>query len=1250
MPLMKQIVPISFGKGVDTKTDPKQIIAGKLSVLENGVFQVTNEIKKRNGFSQIGDSLSAGNALASFKDELLAMDGSIVKSYSAKQAAFNQKGTKLAVDLSVQSIVKNTYQQTLADSTVNQNLAVYAWEDSSGGVQCSVIDETTGQTLIQNQLVSADASRPKVMSVGNYIVIFYYNSSSLDLRYRAINVSTPTTLASSIQLTTTMSTVNPNFDACILNSKIYVVYNDQTSAINGFTIDSSLTKSVESLISGFNASLALTCFADSTLNQLWVAWSDFVAGGIVYIVKDTSFGAILAKTAIDATSISHNVTGSASNGAGRIFYEVVSTFSTTDYTNYFVRTVSATNAGVMTGLGDLVRSCGLGSKAFRYSGSVYVGVTHESSQQSTLFVVNTSGSVIAKVAPQLGGGVIKKPVLPEVNALSSSKFKFAYLFKDLVSAENGNIYTQTGVNAAILNFAQSLLNVSLGNNLHTSGGILSMYDGQSVVEHGFNIYPEGVGDNNSLSPTGYTSTLVGGGLSAGQYQFIQTYEWTDAQGQIHRSAPSTPYTVTVPTSITKTCTTTNASADVTVPELTGLSVGMSVSGTGVPANTHISQFNTTTSIKMDAVATATGTTTLTFTFAKQVDVSITNGSNKITISPTSTYPINQAIGFFNKDGTISFPAKVIKFIKVGMKINDAYQPGTGSKTITAISGNRLTLSATILSTNRFSLFTFTNVVTATLTNGSNSATAVSASDMARIQVGNRIDLTGGVQTTISAITGPSSFTTVANSTVSGSTACSVTVTGAFVFDVGQTLNINSSYFATNPKITDITEESGLATLTLNEYATNTGAGIAAIANQNGCANFTLPTLRVTDKTTGPVSLVVYSTEANGAVFYRTSSLEFPVLNDKTLDYVGFISTNTDDNLIGNNQLYTTGGELENTAAPATNITTTYKNRFIYIPSENPLSWGFSKQVVPGYPVEFSDSFLKNIDQRGGDITAVAPLDDKIIFFKKANIFFTSGDGPTPSGINDDFAEAQLVTSDGGCTEKKSVVNIPDGVMYKSAKGIYLLNRSLQNEYIGSDVESYNADTITSSVLISSLNQVRFTLSSGVTLMYDYFFKQWSVFTNVNGADSVIYNSLHTYIEPTGKVNQETVGTFNDNGSFIKLKITLGWLSFAGLQAYQRAYKFLLLGDYKSAHSLVVKAAYDFVDTFTQTVTIPVLSAPTTAYQYRVFLAKQSCEAIKLSIEDSQTSPIGEGFSLSALSLEVGMKTGLNKIEAARSYG
>jgi hypothetical protein len=225
-------------------------------------------------------------------------------------------------------------------------------------------------------------------------------------------------------------------------------------------------------------------------------------------------------------------------------------------------------------------------------------------------------------------------------------------------------------------------------------------------------------------------------------------------------------------------------------------------------------------------------------------------------------------------------------------------------------------------------------------------------------------------------------------------------------------------------------------------------------------------------------------------------------------------------------------------------------------------------------------------------------------------------------------------------------------MYQSPKGIYLLDRSLKDHYIGADVEAYNAFTVTSAVMVPNTTQVRFTLSNGVALVYDYYLKdergigQWSVFTNVSAVAATVFQGVYTYIKSSGQVNKENSSVFTDNGDFVQLSLETGWLSFAGLQGFQRVRRAAILGDYKSAHTLQIEAAYDFDQAVNQTATVVATSSP--PYQWLLLLARQKCEAIKLAIQDNQSASFGEGLDLSGISFEVGIKGGVYGIGQSKN--
>lgn len=444
----------------------------------------------------------------------------------------------------------------------------------------------------------------------------------------------------------------------------------------------------------------------------------------------------------------------------------------------------------------------------------------------------------------------------------------------------------------------------------------------------------------------------------------------------------------------------------------------------------------------------------------------------------------------------------------------------------------------------------------------------------------------------------------------------------------------------------------------------------------------IPSLNITQKP--DVNIVVYRTQANGTVYYRLNLPNNPIPNTLGGGVLVYTDNASDASIGANEQLYTTGGEVPNIAAPASVIMSAYKNRVILIPSDNPYAFWFSKQVIPGSPVEFSDFFVQNVGTIDGEITAVSQLDSNLIIFKENSIYYVSGDGPSPAGTGNDFTDALKIASDVGCVNSQSLVLMPNGIMFKSNKGIYLLERSLQVMYIGAEVEAFNSNNVTSAQLIVDTNQIRFTLDNKIALLYDYFFNQWSVFTNHNAISSTIdSNNLFTYLQPNGLVLQETPADFTDNGNFIKLKLVTSWISMAGIQGYQRIYKSLILGKYFGPHQLSVQLSYDFNPIVTQQDYIDVttilnsniygqdyvygLNSPYGGeyplYQWKIYNQRQVCESFQMTIEDvpsagtyvnnqGQTVQIGynQSLSLSAISLELGIKRGLNKFSAKRSFG
>lgn len=1023
MALAKRNINISLSQGVDTKSDPKQVIPGKLLSLQNGVLQTAEEIRKRNGYqglpttvtnlktissyNVIPSNVGSGNFLANFNNEDILNDGFHLYSQSPSTSSWVYKGNSPVCNLTTSPIVRNANNQTAQDCAANANAKIFAWEDSStGGVMLCIVDSNTGQVILNNYPVSATGIAPKCIAISGRLYCFYYDSGDNILHYVYWN---GTSISSAANAATNINTTNPNFDVITLNQTIYVAYNGtgSTVKVSSFTPFMTVTNTISK---GEVATNCITCFSDPS-NNIWIAYNNNVTTK-AFIVDSFVSATVLAPTAVEIIANVKNITGAVIGTTATIFYDVLFTAVNGYYINSKIRMNTLTVAGVAGTAADFMRSATLQSRAFLVpyltTYITHLTVVHDAYLQPSYFVValyNTTSfakfTVVSKICPSVAGSVPTRSQLCNAFALSSTQFNIALLQKDqlfLQSTTTGGVatFTQTGVTSAILNFSYTNPNaLQLGNNLHFGGGYLQMYDGSTVCEHGFHLYP----DSKEMTFTAQTS---GGHLTdSSTYGVIVVYEWVDNQGQVHQSAPSPGYSVTVGNSTTNACS---------------------------------------------------------------------------------------------------------------------------------------------------------------------------------------IDLV-------------------------------------------------------------------------------------------------IPTLRITGKSN--VNIVIYRTGANGTVYYRDNLPSSPLANSLTANTVSYTISQADTTVIANEQLYTTGGEVSNIAAPASSVMCIYQNRIILIPSEDTFSWWFSKQVISGVPVEFSNVFVESIDSFAGGITACKEMDNNLILFKQNIIYPINGQGPAPNGTNNDFSSPIPLAVDTGCDNPQSLVLTQMGLMYQSPKGIYLLDRSLHDSYIGAPVEAFNSETVTSAQLIQNANQIRFTTSSGTALVYDYYFKQWYTFTNHAAVSSINTQGLFTFLSSAGLVLQETVGAYNDNGNFIPLKFVLAPLSLAGIQGFQRIYEMLILGTYKSPHQLLVKIGYDFNSFFSQQdyVNATVLvdqniygedalygsSTPyggtNTPYQWRIFFSQQKCQAISISIEDVQPLGLftntqglvtnlsyGEGYSLSNIALRFGVKEGLYKLPASSAFG
>lgn len=454
-------------------------------------------------------------------------------------------------------------------------------------------------------------------------------------------------------------------------------------------------------------------------------------------------------------------------------------------------------------------------------------------------------------------------------------------------------------------------------------------------------------------------------------------------------------------------------------------------------------------------------------------------------------------------------------------------------------------------------------------------------------------------------------------------------------------------------------------------------------------------------TTGSaVGLAIYRSTVdagNPVTLYRLSSesITGSLANNPTTGIIEYVDSTPDSTLtdvsensflifptlqLANNApIYTLGGVVANFCPPSSRLCTTHVSRLWLAGCDNPKQIWFSKQYSEGDALAFNDSFTFTVDD-GGDITAIiGAFDNNLIIFKSDRIFYVQGIGPNDLGQQNDLSDPIKIPSDVGCIEPRSVVMTPDGIMFRSAIGIHMLNRALQVVNVGPAVADLLATypITTSAIIYPTQNQVRFTIGrllasglyEGTTLVYDYLAKAWSYFviadTNnaLTGAlafdsvakDNVYYwTSAGTALANSGSIfverGQSDAFAYLDGNAYVSMAVESAWVATNDIAGFQRVRRMQLVGQANAPCNVTASLAMDYEDAYNQSV--PFSDTPTSQlFQRELHVGRQKCQAVRIKVEDNAPTTLnpgnGQGLTLQRIVLRAGTKTGMYKLPAGQ---
>lgn len=453
---------------------------------------------------------------------------------------------------------------------------------------------------------------------------------------------------------------------------------------------------------------------------------------------------------------------------------------------------------------------------------------------------------------------------------------------------------------------------------------------------------------------------------------------------------------------------------------------------------------------------------------------------------------------------------------------------------------------------------------------------------------------------------------------------------------------------------------------------------------------------------------IYRTAEDGTTFNFVTSIQLTTGTGPKFVYQDVAS---DASIATNPELYFTPGfpgtVLDYVCPPSSSHTITTQSRIWLIGDDLRTVW-FSNAYQEGIQPQFNEALTLTI-QDAGDLTALGYVDDKIVFFSAGFIYYTYGAGPSPTGSGDFYPAPVRVTSDVGCIDPRSVVTIPDGILFLSAKGWCVLGRDLSVTFLTAPFDVMTTyPNVTSAVLYPNRSEVRIALNNGtngVELILSYwaptgegsaYSYRWSWASKydpvanfptggiVEGPGCMSYgaavvNGAYCWISAAGNPYQEdtsgtnyldcvTVGSATA-ANWVTYWIETSWFNANGPIGWQRAKRVSLIGDWQTAHDLYLGVATNFVESYTSSSGTfgPLPQGQTSHFvstvndsaaweQARTVVMNQKNQAIRFSVRDAAPTGSGDvigsgrGFSLAAIGMTYQPKAGVGKLLASGKQG
>lgn len=438
-----------------------------------------------------------------------------------------------------------------------------------------------------------------------------------------------------------------------------------------------------------------------------------------------------------------------------------------------------------------------------------------------------------------------------------------------------------------------------------------------------------------------------------------------------------------------------------------------------------------------------------------------------------------------------------------------------------------------------------------------------------------------------------------------------------------------------------------------------------------------------------VQVEVYRTPAGGKEFYlcassqseATAATSTVLTITQSMPVLTFSDDLSDASLITNPKLYRQpilgpGSPLDRFPPPGTSVICQHKDR-VFVADNYGNRVLYSSFFVDGEAAWFNPQFYIYIHGGTGPITGMSSMDGRLVVFKKDAVFIVDGDGPPENGGNgSEFSQPYRVSSDIGCISQNSIVTTPNGIMFRSQRGIELLSRKLDVLWIGERVQdtvAANPKTIGCTfhrngsfvkyLLASTYNSDGTYYGLGTEVVYDLSLDIWTTSKYTPSGSPGGYGYSLQGIAQAEVTNDGVTSTcyvdwgdypyradesskVDGLGYYVPATIETSWKKTTGPHERQRVFDAFVIAKKASGnHAITLSLAYNY-GTYAQSKTWQPVDFNSAPLEEFVMQPSQMVNtAIRLKVSDAAPSdtvtyPVGAGagYELLGISWKIAAKS------------